>query len=152
FPFQEDLVGYVFATTDATLAQRRPELIRFFRAVAKGTVFASANPVAAACIYLKASGDVKQAKDKQKALQDATNVVKDNVKNAALSAINQTWGSFPSGSWAENAKYYEELGVVKPPLPPLSSLYVGDDAFFKEVSNFEAGKIVQQARDYKCDL
>ena len=30
FPFQENLVGYVFATTDATLAQRRLELIQFF--------------------------------------------------------------------------------------------------------------------------
>ena len=108
--------------------------------------------MAAACIYLKASGDLKQAKDKQKALQDATNVVKDNVKNAALGNPNQAWGSFPSGSWAENAKYYEELGVVKPPLPSLSSLYIGDDAFFKEVANFNSGKIVQQARDYKCDL
>ncbi|HEY1362781.1 MAG TPA: ABC transporter substrate-binding protein [Xanthobacteraceae bacterium] len=152
FPFQEDLVGYVYVTTDAKMGAKRNDLVKFLRAVTKGTVFAIANPEAAACIYLTASGDIRQAKDKNKALQDATNVVKDNVKNALRSNPNQLWGGFPPNSWATNTKYYQELGVVKGDLPPVNSMFVGDDSFFKEISKFDSAKIEEQAKSYKCQL
>jgi NitT/TauT family transport system substrate-binding protein len=152
FPFQEDLVGYVYVTTDANMAAKRGDLIKFFRAVTKGTVFAAANPEAAACIYLTASGDIRQATDKTKALSNATNVVKDNVKNALRSNPNQLWGSFPPNGWATNTRYYQELGVVKGDVPPVNSMFVGDDAFFKEINKFDSAKIEEQAKSYKCQL
>lgn len=152
FPFQKDLVGFVYVSTDAKMAARRADIIKFFRAVTKGTVFATANPEAAACIYLNASGDIRQAKDKEKALRDATNVVKDNVKNAVRSDPGQLWGSFPANAWSVNAKYYQDLGVVKGNLPPANSLYVPDEAYYKAINDFDAAKIVEQAKAYKCQL
>jgi NitT/TauT family transport system substrate-binding protein len=152
FPFQEELVGYVYVTTDAKLASRKEDLIKFFRAVTKGTVFATANPEAAACIYLTASGDIRQAKDKEKALRDAVNVVKDNVKNAARSNPTELWGSFPPNSWETNVRYYQELGVVKGDVPPASSLSISDESYYKAINDFDSAKVVEQAKSYKCEL
>ena len=152
FPFQKDLVGYVYVSTNAKMTARRADIIKFFRAVTKGTVFATANPEAAACIYLNASGDIRQAKDKDKALRDATNVVKDNVKNAVRNDPSQLWGSFPANSWSVNAKYYLDLGVVKGDLPAANALHVNDEAYYKAINDFDAAKIAEQAKAYKCQL
>lgn len=152
FPFQKDLIGYVYVTTDDKFAARRADLAKFFRAVTKGTVFAKVSPEAAACLYLTASGDIRQAKDKDKALRDAVNVVKDNVKNAERSNDRQLWGSFPDKSWEINTKYYLDLGVVKGNPPPADSLSISDAAYYKTINDFDAAKIVEQAKAYKCQL
>ena len=152
FPFQKDLMGYVYISTDDKIAARKPEMAKFFRAVAKATVFASANPEAAACLYLQVSGDIKQAKDKQKALRDATNVVKDNVRNATRESGDVLWGSWPKDAWAVNLKYYQDRGVVKGDAPPANALYLGDPDFYKEVNDFDADEVIREAKAYKCKI
>lgn len=152
FPFQKDLVGYVFISTDDKIAERKDALAKFLRAIAKGTVFAAANPEGAACLYLKASGDIKQARDKEKALADATNVVINNVANAKRASEDVLWGSWPENAWAVNLKYYQNLGVIQGDAPALDSLYIDDPDFYRTVSDFDAKAVMEQAKSYKCSI
>jgi hypothetical protein len=41
---------------------------------------------------------------------------------------------------------------VKGDVPPVNSMFVGDDAFFKEINKFDSAKIEEQAKSYKCQL
>ena len=151
FPFQKDLIGFVYFTTDPQFKQRRDDLIKFFRATTKGIVFATANPEAATCAYLEETKGLEQSRDRKKTFQNALNVVKNNVDNATRPAGVQLWGSWARDAWATNEKYYRELGVVKGGVPA-NQFFVADEAFYKAINDFDAEKVRKQAQDYKCSL
>ena len=52
FPFQKNIFGYVYATTDEKLATRRADIIKVVRSNAKAEIFERASVEAAACVYL----------------------------------------------------------------------------------------------------
>ncbi len=58
FPFQENIFGYVYVSTDEKLKTRRADIIKVLRAGAKAQVFQAANMDAAACAYLIEFGPV----------------------------------------------------------------------------------------------
>jgi NitT/TauT family transport system substrate-binding protein len=151
FPFQKDLIGFVYFTTDPKFKQRRDDLIKFFRATAKGTVFATASPEAATCAYLEETKGLEQARDRKKTFQNTLNVVKNNVENGARPPGVELWGAWGKEAWAVNQKYYRELGVVKGDVAPEQN-FVGDETFYKAINDFDAEKIRKQAREYKCSL
>jgi NitT/TauT family transport system substrate-binding protein len=151
FPFQKNLIGFVYFTTDVRFKQRREDMIKFLRATAKGTVFATANPEAATCAYLEETKGLEQSRDRKKTFQNTLNVVKNNVANAVRPDESVPWGGWAKDAWAVNQKYYRELGVAKGDVPA-EQFFVGDEAFYKAVNNFDAEKIRKQAREYKCSL
>jgi NitT/TauT family transport system substrate-binding protein len=149
FPFQEGIFGYVYVTTDEKLAARRADLIKVLRAGAKATIFAIANPEAAACIYLIESGRWETAADKAKAYQAAVAVVKQDAGRTRSETVDV--GTFPAGGWEKVRDYYFALGVIKEKLPA-DDYYVADPKFYGEANNFDKEKIVAMARGYanKC--
>ena len=151
FPFQKDLIGFVYFTTEAKVKQRRDDLVKFFRATAKGNVFARANPEAATCVYFEATKALEQSRDRKKSFQNTLNVVKDNVENATRPSDAPLWGSWTKDAWGVNQKYYKDLGVVKGDTAPAQFLAT-DEAFYRDVNNFDAEKVRQQALNYKCPL
>lgn len=151
FPFQKDLIGFVYFTTDPQLKQRREDLIKFFRATTKGTIFALTSPDAATCAYLEETKALEQSRDRKKTYQNTLNVVKNNLDNAARPAGVELWGGWGKDAWAVNQKYYRELGVVKGDAPA-AQFFVADDAFYKAINDFDVEKVRRQAREYKCSL
>ncbi len=150
FPFQNDLLGYTYSTTDRRLKAGRESIVGFLRGVAKGTVFSMANPRAATCVYFEATGELKAAADKERTFRNTLNIVKNNLANAELSTPSTRWGSFPGPeTWKINEKYYREIGVVSKELPA-TDYFVSDRAFYEAINKFDANAIAAQAKNYTC--
>jgi ABC-type nitrate/sulfonate/bicarbonate transport system substrate-binding protein len=99
FPFQENIFGYVYVSTDDKLKTRRAEIIKVLRAGAKSQVFQAANMDAAACAYLIESGRWDTAPDKPKAFEAALAVVKQDTVRSPVPEQGQV-GTFPAGASA----------------------------------------------------
>jgi hypothetical protein len=150
FPFQEDIFGYVYVSTDDKLKTRRAEIIKVLRAGAKSQVFQAANMEAAACAYLIESGRWDTAPDKPKAFEAALAVVKQDTARSPVPEQGKI-GTFPDGSWEKVRDYYHSLGVIKDKLAA-EEYYVTDPKFYAEVNDFDRAKIEAMAKSYpnKC--
>ena len=125
-------------------------MVKFLRAVAKGTVFSMTNPKAATCVYFEATGGLKTAVNKKKTFQNTLNVINNNLANAELPNPGTLWGSFPGAeAWKINEKYYREIGVISKELPP-NEYFVSDRAFYEAINKFDQKAIATQAQNYKC--
>lgn len=149
FPFQENIFGYVYVSTDEKLKERRDAIIKVLRAGAKASVFQRENPEAAACIFLIESGRWDTSADKSKAFKAAYAVVKQDVERTKV--LKEGIGAFPAKGWEQVRDYYYGLGVIKDKLPP-EDYYVTDPTFYAEANKFDPEKIRAMARGYenKC--
>jgi len=150
FPFQENIFGYVYVSTDEKLKTRRADIIKVLRAGAKAQVFQAANMEAAACAYLIESGRWDTAADKPKAFEAALAVVKQDTLRSPVPEQGSI-GTFPPGSWEKVRDYYHSLGVIKDKLAP-EDYFVTDPKFYAEVNDFDRAKIEAMAKNYptKC--
>ena len=150
FPFQENIFGYVYVSTDEKLKTRRADIIKVLRAGAKAQVFQSANMEAAACAYLIESGRWDTAPDKPKAFEAALAVVKQDTLRSPVPEQGSI-GTFPPGSWEKVRDYYHSLGVIKDKLAA-EDYFVTDPKFYAEVNDFDRAKIEAMAKNYpgKC--
>ncbi|MGH8264029.1 MAG: ABC transporter substrate-binding protein, partial [Steroidobacteraceae bacterium] len=137
FPFQKDIFGYVYVTTDDKLKTRRADIIKVLRAGAKAAVFQQANAEGAACAYLVESGRWDTAPDKAKAYAAALAVIEIDQKGSPLPPEGA--GTFPAGSWEKVREYYYGLGVIKDKLPT-DDYFVADPKFYQEINNFDRSK------------
>ncbi len=145
FPFQKDLFGYVYVTTDQKLASRRADIIKVLRSGAKAEIFERANVEAAACVFLVDSGRWDASSDRAKDYKTTVEVMSKDFADAP--PAQHGIGTFDDGSWEVVRDYYFKLGVIKDKLPA-SDYYVTDPAFYAEADNFDAGKIEAMARSY----
>ena len=150
FPFQQDIFGYVYVSTDEKLKTRRADIIKVLRAGAKASVFQNASIEAAACAYLIESGRWDTAADKPKAFAAALAVVKMDTERSPVQEQGKI-GTFPDGSWEKVRDYYLSLGVIKDKLPA-DEYFVTDPKFYAEVNDFDRAKIEAMAKSYsnKC--
>ena len=149
FPFQEDIFGYVYVSTDEKLKERRSAIIKVLRAGAKAAVFQRENPEAATCVFLMESGRWDTAADKSKAWKAAYAVIMQDVEGTKPTDLGI--GGFPAKGWEKVRDYYFDLGVIKDKLPP-EDYYVTDASFYTEANKFDADKVRAMARSYpnKC--
>ena len=100
--WQKPLFSGVVVTTD-TIAQEEPDLVaRMGRAIAKGLVFATANPEAVVRIYWKLFPENKPAADKEAdELKSRTVIVHSMVNNwlAGMDKPGAKWGGQSEAMW-----------------------------------------------------
>lgn len=150
FPFQKDLFGLSYIATQQTVAAQPDVLVRFLRAVAKGTVFAQSSLQAAVCVYFEATGDLRTASDRQRSVRNASKVVQANLVNSELPSPSSLHGSYPSAEgWKSNEKYYREIGILDRELPP-SEYFLADAKFYEAINNFDRQAIAAKAHSYTC--
>lgn len=149
FPFQKDIFGYVYVSTEDKLKERREAIIKLLRSGAKAGVFQRENVEAAACIFVMESGRWDVAPDKRKVYDTALAAMKMDVERARIGSDHI--GAFPPHGWEKVRDYYYGLGVIKSKLPP-EDYYVADAAFNAEVNKFDMDKVIAMARAYpnKC--
>jgi NitT/TauT family transport system substrate-binding protein len=145
FPFQKDLFGYVYVSTDEKLAARRDDIIKVLRSGAKAEVLERANVEAAACVFLIDSGRWDSTSDKAKSYKTTVEVMKKDFPNPSDPAVGI--GTFTPGSWEIVRDYYFKLGVIKDKLPP-EDYVVTDPTFYAAADDFDKAKIEAMARDF----
>lgn len=145
FPFQKDLFGYVYVTTDEKLASRRADIIKIVRSGAKAEIFQRANVEAAACVFLVDSGRWESTANKAKDYKTTLEVMRKDFPRPVMP--EGKLGTFDDGSWQTVRDYYFDLGVIKEKLAP-DQYYVTDAAFYAEANAFDRGKIEAMARSY----
>jgi NitT/TauT family transport system substrate-binding protein len=149
FPFQKDLFGYVYVSTDEKLASRRADIIKVLRSGAKAEVFERTNVEAAACAFLIESGRWEATANKARDYKTTLEVMS---KDFALSPMPEgAIGTFVPGSWEIVRDYYFDLGVIKEKLSP-TEYFETDPTFYAEANDFDKAKVEAMARNYpnKC--
>ncbi len=145
FPFQKDLFGYVYVSTDEKLASRRADIIKVLRAGAKAEVFERTSVEAAACVFLIESGRWDATSDKAKDYKKTLDVMRQDFRQPPMP--DGQIGTFPPGGWQTVRDYYFNLGIIKEKLPP-EDYFVTDATFYAEANNFDKAKIEDLARSY----
>ena len=145
FPFQKNIFGYVYATTDDKLATRRADIIKVVRSNAKAEIFERASVEAAACVYLIESGRWAATADKAKDYKKTVDVMRQDFPTPVMP--EGQLGTFPAKGWEIVRDYYYDLGVIKQKLPA-EDYYVSDPAFYAEANAFDRAKIEAMARNY----
>jgi NitT/TauT family transport system substrate-binding protein len=145
FPFQKDIFGYVYATTDEKLATRRADIIKVLRSGAKAEIFERASVEAAACVYLVESGRWASTADKAKDYQKTVDVMRQDFRTPVMP--DGQIGTFPANGWATVRDYYYNLGIIKEKLPA-EDYYVTDASLYAEANAFDRSKIEALAHDY----
>ncbi len=146
FPFQKDIFGYVYATTDEMLATRRDDLIRVIRSSAKAEIFERTNVEAAACIFLTESGRWASSPDKAKDYKKTVDMMRKDFQGPVRP--EGQIGTFPPKAWEIVRDYYYKLGVIKDKLPP-EDYYLTDASFYQQANAFDRSQIEALAHNYK---
>jgi NitT/TauT family transport system substrate-binding protein len=143
-PIVEKLAGFTLATTGSFLKQNPQALTGFCRAMAKGVVFARANPEAAIRIFYDVFPQTKpKGVPEDKAVKDDANILKRWMTGGTGSDASVPIGWQYPEKWAFTLKYYTELGNVTKPRP-VEEYY--SNAFMKECNNFDHAKIAAAAK------
>ena len=146
FPFQKDIFGYVYATTDEKLATRRDDIIKVLRSSAKAEIFERASVEAAACIFLTESGRWASSADKAKDYKKTVDVMRQDFRGPARP--EGQIGTFPAKGWEVVRDYYYKLGVIKDKLPP-EDYYLTEASFYAAVNAFDRSQVEALAHNYK---
>jgi NitT/TauT family transport system substrate-binding protein len=147
FPFQDNLLGFTMIATEEMIKNDRDKLIRFLRGLAKGLLFQSVNPEAAACIYMEATGKMKSSSNPRRELSDAVNIVRSTARTTGISPSDKIFGSYPKDKMEFTQEYYVKQGILSTK-SPIEAYYVNDDAFYREISDFDRQAIIDQAKSY----
>jgi NitT/TauT family transport system substrate-binding protein len=145
FPFQKDLFGYVYVSTDEKLAARRADIIKVLRSGAKAEVFQRTSVEAAACAFLIESGRWAATADKARDYKKTVDVMRPDFRLPPMP--DGQIGTFPPGGWKTVRDYYFNLGVIKEKLPA-EDYYVTDAKFYAEANDFDKAKVEALARNY----
>jgi NitT/TauT family transport system substrate-binding protein len=145
FPFQKNIFGYVYATTDDELKNHRDNLIKLLRSSAKAEIFERTSVEAAACVFLIDSGRWANSADKAKDYEKTVAVMRQDFPQPVRP--EGQIGTFPDKGWEIVRDYYYNLGVIKEKLPP-EDYYLTDPTFYAQANAFDRSQIEALARNY----
>ena len=139
------IAGFYLGGSENTV-QSKPELcVGVGRAVAKATVFTLANLPVAAEVFLKMYPTaVAKGKTREQAIQDIVHIIGARSKNWVRDDVSpHQWGIMLEQDFENERKFLNLEGK----LPDLTKYYTNQ--FIKEINNFDADAIRQQAKTYK---
>jgi NitT/TauT family transport system substrate-binding protein len=146
--WQKPLFSGVVVTTD-TIAQEEPDLVaRMGRAIAKGLVFATANPEAVVRIYWKLFPENKPAADKEAdELKSRTVIVHSMVNNwlAGMDKPGAKWGGQNEAMWNDIQSNDLKGGLISG-TRPVEEYF--SSRFEASSNDFDAEAIRRQAKGF----
>ncbi len=150
--WQKPLFSGVVVTTD-TIAQEEPDLVaRMGRAMAKGLVFATANPEAVVRIYWKLFPENKPAADKEAdELKSRTVIVHSMVNNwlAGMDKPGAKWGGQSEAMWNDIQSNDLKGGLISG-TRPVEEYF--SSRFEAPSNDFDAEAIRRQAKSFTDEM
>jgi len=142
-PIVDKLAGFTLATTGKFMKEHPEVLVGFCRAMAKGEVYARANPAAAIKIFYEVFPQTKPKgiPDDQAVREDASILKRWMASGTGADASVPIAWQYPE-KWAYTLKYYTDLGNITKP-QPVDGYYTNQ--FIKDCNDFDKEKIRQAA-------
>jgi NitT/TauT family transport system substrate-binding protein len=142
-PIVDKLAGFTLATTGQFMKEHPEVLVGFCRAMAKGEVYARANPAAAIKIFYEVFPQTKPKgiPDEQAVREDASILKRWMASGTGADASVPIAWQYPE-KWAYTLKYYTDLGNITKP-QPVDGYYTNQ--FIKDCNDFDKEKIRQAA-------
>ncbi|WP_028924653.1 ABC transporter substrate-binding protein [Pseudonocardia acaciae] len=135
----------VLTTTRAQLDKDRAALVGLGRGIAKGMVFAQANPEAAVRIHWKLFPESKpKGLSEEAAMAQGITVLKARLANCE--AIDGVWGR-ATDAQIEAVRNLLRSGGVLPTVPPESEVWTPQ--LLEEINKFDAAAVRKQAQEYR---
>jgi NitT/TauT family transport system substrate-binding protein len=137
-----------FLALEETLKTRRKDAVGLARGYAKGTIFTIANPEAAVRILYEVFPELKPTgKDEATAIRDDTKVLQARITNWKLEKAGvKRWGESSETNYAAYAVFLLKWGVIKDKVEAKDLI---TNELIDEINQFDAGKIVAEAKAYK---
>ena len=134
-------------TTDSRMEERSDVLGRLARAVAKGTVFCQANPVAAVRLVWEHVREARPAPGAEDiAFQRDLFALKARLENQRVdNTRDPRWGLIEDEGMAAWQDFLLETGEIKTRLP-LAEHYTND--LVETINDFDPAPVIEQARSY----
>jgi NitT/TauT family transport system substrate-binding protein len=146
-PIVEKLAGFTLASTGKFMKENPQALVGFCRAMAKGQVFARANPNAAIKIFYTVFPQTKPKNvPEDQAIRDDANILKRWMTGGTGSDTSVPVGWQYPDKWAFTLEHYTKLGQISNP-KPVTEYYTND--YMKECNSFDQAKIAAAAASYK---
>lgn len=138
-----------FVAREDMIRDKPEALIGFGRAIAKATVFCEANRAACVKMFWSEYPNAKPSGDEAKVLADGVKIFSARFDKMLDFREGQSrkWGEFDPQVWDDFAKALHDGGQLQNPKVDLSTCYT--NAFVSKFSDFDAAKIVAEARAYK---
>ncbi len=145
-PGMQNLFGNAYAVRKSDLAKNKQMLIRYFRAMAKGTVFAHTNPEASVKLAWEVFPESKpkgmSEAEAMTAAMKIVNVRKDKWLPGSW-AKDQRWGAMTKEEWAAQVKFAGLEGKIN----DVGKYWT--DELIEEINKFDAKAIADKARNFK---
>jgi NitT/TauT family transport system substrate-binding protein len=137
-----------FLALEETLKTHRKDAVGLARGYAKGTIFTIANPEAAVRILYEVFPELKPTgKDEATAIRDDTKVLQARITNWKLEKAGvKRWGESSETNYAAYAVFLLKWGVIKDKVEAKDLI---TNELIDEINQFDAGKIVAEAKAYK---
>jgi len=137
-----------FLALEETLSARRKDAVGLARGYAKGTIFTIANPEAAVRILYEVFPELKPTgKDEATAVRDDTKVLQARITNWKLEKAGvKRWGESSEANFGSYADFLLKWGVIKEKVDTRDLI---TNELIDEINQFDAGKIVAEAKAYK---
>jgi len=138
--------GAAYFVRDDYLKKNRETLVKFLRGVAKGTVFALANPDASVHIHFLVFPNSKATgTDEQTAFKQALHIF--NARAVSLpKKPNEMWGEMSIESVTATRDFLLKAGLLKKTFNP-QDVFTND--LLADANRFDARAVEQQALNYK---
>lgn len=148
-PRYEALFSNGFVAHEDMIKEKPEVLAGFGRAIAKATVFCEANREACVKLFWQEYPNTKPTGDEAKVLADGVTVFSARFNKMLSFPAGQTraWGSFEPKVWIDFAEALHEGGQLEPKTVDVENCYT--NALVPKFSDFDAAKIVAQAKAYK---
>ncbi len=145
-PGMQNLFGNAYGVKKSEFTKNKDVLTRYFRAMAKSTVFAYANPEASVKLAWEVFPETKpKGKSDEEAMTDAMKVVnsrKDKWLPGAW-AKDKRWGAMSNEEWEAQVDFAGLKGEIKDVTPFFSNDLI------EEVNKFDAKAIEKLAKEWK---
>jgi NitT/TauT family transport system substrate-binding protein len=137
-----------FLALDEIIKTRRKDGVAVARGYAKGTIFTIANPEAAVRILYEVFPELKPTgKDEATAIRDDTKVLQARIANWKLEKAGvKRWGESSEANYAAYAVFLLKWGVIKEKVDAKDLI---TNELIDEINQFDAAKIVAEAKAYK---
>jgi len=146
-PIVDRLAGFTLASSGKFMKENPQALVGFCRAMAKGQVFARANPEAAIKIFYTVFPQTKpKGVPEDQAVRDDANILKRWMMGGTGSDTSVPVGWQYPEKWAFTLQHYAALGQIANP-KPVTEYYTNE--YMKQCNNFDQAKIAAAAASYK---
>jgi len=135
--------GFYIQATPQWLKAHKDEAVGFAQAIAKASVFALANPEAAASLYLDMYPTAASGKSKQQQIDDIVKTVKYRAQRWVPYQDPDKMGYIQPQEWQNEVEFAGVTDKVSDP----SQFYTND--LITQINDFDKSAIEKQAKDYK---